>query len=581
MDFKSALQREQALTRTLESEITTLGRKGVGGLLGNRSTSVLGQFGSTGAVRAQYAQFKGWLYAAVHAICMKAAAQPVTVARLQNVPQPVDERTAPPRIKGWNYRQIQRRCSKSTVAHYASLMPQYLQKAVINQDMEILIADPLVDALEKPNFMQSRWQFVYSFIANLHLTGWSYVIGGEVEGGMEFFSLPTHWIQPNADFSEFKIIDPKNPSANSEVPPLTRENVGFAYLPNPSDLMSALAPALAQGRAIQIDDNIQSSQINFFDNGIFPSVVVTIGRDPHPEVASGVRPRLTQSQRHQITLAIQKAQGGVEHYGDPAIIDGLIESIERVSATQNEMGWEKSEMTTRTRILSAFGVHPFILGEPINVGGHAQAFVIENQFCQKVNTFLDMLSNLMTNFAGPTRMTDVDIQVDNNKVIIFWEQCQARDLSIRSANMRQARLNGDVSRNEWRSFLGLPPDEDGGDRNHQFDAQDMVQIQSLVSDVLNGKISRESGKAMLMTGYDLTDDEAEEILGPEDFEPTAPMIPPQLMGDPTSEEDDGEENENDEEDEEDDDEEDLERAIDALQKVIAVIPQRIAKRIVE
>jgi hypothetical protein len=93
--------------------------------------------------------------------------------------------------------------------------------------------------------------------------------------------------------------------------------------------------------------------------------------------------------------------GGVANYGEPAIVDGMIESVTRLSATQNEMGWEKSEDKIRTRILSAFGVHPYILGEPVGVGGYAQVVNIEKRFYKRVNTFLDMLSTVVTNFVGP------------------------------------------------------------------------------------------------------------------------------------------------------------------------------------
>ena len=99
---------------------------------------------------------------------------------------------------------------------------------------------------------------------------------------------------------------------------------------------------------------------------------------------------------------------GVANYGNPAIIDGMVERIDRLSATQNEMGWDKSEVKVRQRILGAFGTHPFILGEPVGVGGHAQAFVIERQFCMGVNTYLNMLSGVMTSFVHPASVEQED-----------------------------------------------------------------------------------------------------------------------------------------------------------------------------
>ena len=146
---------------------------------------------------------------------------------------------------------------------------------------------------------------------------------------------------------------------------------------------------------------------------------------------------------------IRKTMGGVANYGNPAIVDGLIENITRLSATQNEMGWEKSEDKVKSRILSSFCVHPYILGEPVNVGGYAQAAKIEERFCKRVNTFLNMLSGIVTNFGS---------SLVNEALVVWWEQCQPHDPSIRAKQITDARKNGDISRNEVRAecrILGL------------------------------------------------------------------------------------------------------------------------------
>jgi hypothetical protein len=301
---------------------------------------------------------------------------------------------------------------------------------------------------------------------------------------------------------------------------LDRTQVAFAHLPDPSDPLSALAPAQSQMMAIRIDDHIQTSQEKFFENGVFPSVVISIGRDPHPDIPGGVRPRLTSAQRRQIQGAIQKTMSGVQNYGHPAIVDGLIEKVERLSATSNEMGWEKSEQAVRTRILSAFGVHPYILGEPVNVGGYAQAAKIEERFCKRVNTYLSMLSTVMTNFAGP-------LEAENDKTVIWWDECEPHDPALHWQNLREARKNGDITRNELRSELGLPPDETGGDRTRQYTAGDVTQVLAIQKAVQNREIMVDQAVATLMTTFDMSMEEAEEIAGEEPPEPEP--VPPQLQ----------------------------------------------------
>ena len=190
-----------------------------------------------------------------------------------------------------------------------------------------------------------------------------------------------------------------------------------------------------------------------------------MGKQPHPDVPGGIRPRLTPAQRRQVYGAIKKVMSGVSNYGNPAIVDGMIESIERLSATQNEIGWEKSEKSVRTRILSAFAVHPFILGEEM-AGSYAQAYVVGERFCDRVNVFLALLSQLMTNFV-PVLLDKSSEKAANRKteanddLVVWWEEAQVKDPSMEKSLWEAARQRGDVSQNEFRAWMGIGPDEDG------------------------------------------------------------------------------------------------------------------------
>ncbi|MDQ6959976.1 MAG: phage portal protein, partial [Mariprofundaceae bacterium] len=315
--------------------------------------NAFGNFKNQGADRQRYGLFRGWLYAAINALASEAAGQSVHLGRLLGAEPNPELRAVPPARKAW-FRSRMTATAESKTAH---------------GELEVIQSHPLLDSLERPNPVQHRWQFVYNFVANLNLTGWSYIIGDTDEDGRpQFYALPTTWIKPDhkeGPFSRFFIVDPKKPTGDMGKEPLDRTQVAFAHLPNPSDPLSALAPAQAQIMAIRIDDHIQASQERFFENGIFPSVIVTIGKNPHPDVPGGVRPRLSGAQRRQVHGAIRKEMSTVANYGNPAIVDGLIESITRLSATQNEMGWEKSERVIKERILSAFAVHEYILGASI------------------------------------------------------------------------------------------------------------------------------------------------------------------------------------------------------------------------
>lgn len=542
---------EQAHTQALQKQSS------VGNALVADGGFSFGSMSSSGKNKERYGLFRGWLYAAINALASEAAGQSVHVGTLKDaMPNPDNEE-----------RSMRTRKSINGRARWTKH---------VEEEVEIHTDHPLIDALDRPNSVQHGWQFVYSFVANLNLTGWAYIVGGvNEEGVLEFYSLPTTWVRPDhkeGPFSRFFIQNPKNPNVG-DIEPLTRDNVAFAHLPNPSDPMSALAPSQSQIAAIRIDDYIQSSQEKFFDNGIFPSAVVTMGRDPHPEVPGGLRPRLNDAQRRQVIGAIRKTMSGIANYGNPAIIDGMIDSISRLSATQNEMGWEKSEMNIRTRILSAFGVHPYVLGEPVNVGGYAQAAKIEERFCKRVNTFLNMLGTVMTSFAGP--MTDID-----DRTIVWWEECEPHDPALHWQNVREGRKNGDITRNEFRSMLGLSPDDSDDDRTRGRlldNPQTMGGAVHILSAAKDKKIPNEAAVWLLSQFFQMSEDEVDaglELEEPEES-PVPPVPPPFPPGPPQPPQQD---------DQAEQQPPSLEPATEALERAIEVLgisPAAIAERVVE
>ena len=385
--------------------------------------------------RRQYGLFRGWLYSAVNALAMEAAGQPVAAGRLSG--SVAGRRTKPSDVKNYHLKKMTKTARGRASAG----------------ELEVLTDHPLLDALERPNPFQHRWQFVYSFVANLNLTGWAYIVGStDKEGRTEFYSLPTTWVHPehaDGSFGKFRISNPKRPEQKGEL--LDRSQVAFAHLPNPSDPLSALAPVTSQLSSIRVDDHIQTSQERFFENGVFPSVVITVGKEPLSNGSGGTRPRLSPPQWRQIVGAINRRWRGVKNYGHPAVIDGMIESITRMSATQNEMGWEKSENKVRDRILSAFCVPPYVLGAQVP-GSYAAAYVTKELFCDRVNTFLDMLGSVMSNFVAAE---------GSDKLLVWWEKCVPQDRALRSRELTEARRCGDITRNEHRAELGFPPAEAG------------------------------------------------------------------------------------------------------------------------
>ncbi len=432
--------------------------KAEGGLAEILTPGTMGMFGdsqNSAKYRERYGLFRDWLYSAINAIAEKAAGQAVNLGRFTNVPESENRKRRPSRSKHF----LMQRMTK-TVHQMSS-----------HRDLEIIEDDPLLKILERPNPLQHRWQFVYSFVANLCLTGWAFIVADEDgEDGLDLYSLPTTWvhsIHKDGAFSKFKIITPGKPANDIE---LDRSQVAFGHLPNPANPMAALAPAGSQIQSVRINDHIMTSQEALFGNGIFPSVVMTMGKRPFMDSES--RPVMQGWQRRQIEGAVNKMWQGSRNYGLPLIVDGMVESVTPFSLKANEMGWDKSEDKVRTRILSAFSVHPFMLGGEIP-GSYAQAKIIMDRFCDRVNTYLDMLGTVMTTFTGTIRQDE--------GLVIWWDKCEARDDAIYWKVVMELWKTGAITQDEIRALAGFPPDEDG---NQAYIKQ---QILGGLFQMLNGK----------------------------------------------------------------------------------------------
>jgi len=451
----------------------------------------------------RYGYMREWVYSAINALASEGAGQSPVVARLVGA-KPKDEPKNKP--QGKKFYDIER-------------MMKMARRKAASVEFEIQRDHPLTDLLNHPNEFQEKWQFVYSFFTNLVLTGIAYVVVSYNDrlNKMELYSLPSTWIKPNHEqglFSRFGIKNPK--SVGVEPVMLDRSQVGFAMLPNPGDPLAVLAPASSQLRTLRAHEHMLNGQEAFFKNGIHPSVVVTMAQGPYDNTKG--RPVLQNVQRRMIYHALRQNVMGDVNQGTAFIVDGLIESVKPFSRTSREMGWDKTEERIKSRILSAFGVHEFILGGVVTVGGYAQAEIIEQRFCKRVNTYLGMLSNLLTNLLG-------SIEGDE-RIMIWFEECQPTNPERRTSTLLTMRSTGDIGQNELRAEMGFPPDED---LNQAVIQPVMMAGISQVLTLLGQGVMQRGQVVAALEGMGIPTDVAKAIAGVGIPEPIPPSSePPKL-----------------------------------------------------
>lgn len=205
------------------------------------------------------------------------------------------------------------------------------------------------------------------------------------------------------------------------------------------------------------DEQLQLSQAAAFANGIKPGVILTAGRLPGVGSVPGQRPVLTPEQRKQLITAIKNAYQGVIKNGDPIIVDGLIEAIEKFSNTPDEMDYLNSGTQLKSRIMQAFGVNPLIVGE-IAGANRAQAFVAESNFCANViNPILILLGEVLTAWVGPRFASP------GEKLTVWFDPARAKDDEISLRAWSLAAQRGFVTANEFRRNVLNIGDIEGGD----------------------------------------------------------------------------------------------------------------------
>lgn len=467
------------------------------------------------AAASAYTYFRSWVYVSVDAIARRAAGQAFCAAEMEGA-EPTEGERGPVRYG--------RKGVAVNPPWAARTIPDaMMQRATVNQELTVYQSHAVLDLLARPNPIQKKFEFVYLSVANLLLTGESFWVGGEDdEGNFELWAVPTHWIIPDHTkgmYAEYKL---QLPGAAVAVP-LPPGSVTRTYLPNPADLKSALSPLTTALMAIRVDDYIQSSQEKMFQRGINPNLIVTVGRVRGEDGGlTDRRPVLRGSHRRQIIRAIREIWDQTVSSGDPAILDGLIESVHKLHNTPQEMDWPASGEIVKKRVMQAYKVNPIVVGE-ITAGNRAQAVEAEKNFCSNaVNPLLSALSETATDYLGPLYQT-------GKPLLVYLEIAEPVDADLQLREWTEARKNEDVTADEFRAqILGIAPLEDREDPARLLTQQGgLTGITSLMEKVGAGTITPEQAAETLVVTLRLPRDTAEKIagVGLEPPEP-APVAPP-------------------------------------------------------
>ena len=394
--YQGTREKEQSTLSAMEGQARqnlakARGAKMAGGELmapqgGANTGSLLMGSGSQRSTRNReaYGHFRSWVYVCVDAIARRLAGQDLMAGEIEGAEaNPENDRA----------RRLNHKSKKLVYPPERGLaVPKSTLKYVgQNQQLSVFESHPALDLLARPNAVQRKFEFLYMSAANLLLTGECYWVGmggSEAEGeDGEVWAVPTAWMTPIHDgnlFSSYKL----QVSGQAVAKDIPADMVARTYFADPADLKSAYSPLRAILQAIRVDDYIQESQEQMFERGINPNLIVTVGRVRGEDgTLTDRRPVLSGPNRRQIIRAIREIWNQTVSTGDPAILDGLIESVHKLHNTPQEMDWPGSGEIVKKRVMQGFKVNPIVVGE-VTAGNRAQAIEAEKNFCSNaVNPF--------------------------------------------------------------------------------------------------------------------------------------------------------------------------------------------------
>jgi phage portal protein BeeE len=403
----SGLFRESAEVRRLRDEVAEL--KAAGRNLMVAGPEVGTPVFSAGSARQQLEAFKGWVYAAVRPIAQRIAGQEVKVGR-----------------------RVRRRTGQRV-------------KAV---EIEELGSHPLTAALADPNPVMVPWSLMFSTVAALELCGVGYWWLSEADGKLEIWPLPPSWVLPKRGGATFESYEVRPPGQVEPTALSADDVIRFSY-PSPGDPFGSVSPLQACAAAVNGDQSIQSAQARAFSQGLWPGMGVRLARNPGVGGQQGNRPELNSYQRAQIISAVKQAYRGVANFGEPIILDGVIEEVFKLTNSPHEMDFLDSSNLTKKRIFQAFGTNPLIAGE-IEGTNRAQAVVAERLFLSgTVNPKIELLSQCLTGWMS-WRYRDPNL-------VVWVEPAVADDDETADRRLALAAKFGAVTKDELRAQAGLPP----------------------------------------------------------------------------------------------------------------------------
>jgi phage portal protein BeeE len=416
------------------------------------SAAASGGFAEMEQHTEQYRQFRGHVYTAIRPICVRLAKQDIRVG-VQVTSGPRTQKA----LGEMTMKAFGRVCGFRTGSRRDDILdraPAGIRTKMLTDGLEALDSHPLIESMENPNELLTKWQQMFLTIAGLYLTGKGFWWAEDDTGGlMRFWPIPASWVRPRWSGSNLRDGWYVQPTMGGTPIPVDGRDMLYFNFPDPSDpLTGAISPVQSQGDAVSIDRYLQRSRLASFRQGPKPGIILTAGRMKDQDGRDlGARPVLTPEQRTDLIDAVRYIAGGVEKHGDPFIVDGLIESVTPWTTNPTDMDYQGGDEQNCRRIYKALGTNPVVTGE-LQGANRAQSYVADDIMCDYVlNPTGAMLGEVMTK----TLASRPQFLMPGVKLYIWVDECRPHDAELKLSQLSFLAANNWITGNEARTSFDL------------------------------------------------------------------------------------------------------------------------------
>ena len=379
--------------------------------------------------------FNGWVYAA--AMCNARAVSAQTIRLYSKKPQRGAKSLAPTRSVGTTktaYLQGKMENKPST----------YVKRKSMDGEIVEVMDHPVLELLENPSPEMDGYTLTMLRMLNLQLTGNSYlhpIMSETISVPVELWSMPSHLVKIIPD-GEFDMVSSYEYGQLPNVTTFNKDEVLHERQPNPTDMLYGRGWVEAAISAIDLLDSMDQYEQNVLDN------------QARPDWAVMVKEHLTDTQYQRLYQQIEKRLGGKNNRSRPFIFEGGIDG-KSMQFSPQDLQFASGE-NRKVEVIAAISGVPVSM---LKANDPNLASAREGSMGHLRNTIVPYLS-LDEGFLNRQLLPMFGIFADD--LFLAYDdpiqEDKLQDSQINSSNIQA----GILTRNEVRESLGLENVE-GGD----------------------------------------------------------------------------------------------------------------------